>query len=299
MLYVNWERYRAENRHDVFLSWRKPEVIMEQPSAEHRWLWMHDLHYGDRLSESIVRKYTKLIPVSQWHADHLQGLYPFLETKSLQVMENGYDLSRFDLEKPPERNRWRFIYSSSPDRGLANLLRYWHYIRDFEPGVELHIFYGWESFMKTAELGVPDLYRVHQYIMQMGKQPGIIWRGRVSQTELAKEMMAADMWAYPTSFLETFCGAAVEALAANLKIVATRNGNIPYVVGDAGITITGHAASLSYGRYFVGIVHDMMVDVGTRMQFHNKGPARAKLFSWDRAIEPWKQILAETQRVTA
>ncbi len=300
VLYVDWERFRADRPHDVFMSWRKPEAVLEKPVAEHRWLWAHDVHYGDRLTEELARKYTKIIPVSRWQADHMKGLYPFL--KNVQVMENGYDLSRFELDKAPTRNRWRFIYSSSPDRGLAHLLRYWHYIRAFEPAVELHIFYGWESFMKTAEQGVPDLYRVHQHIMQMGEQPGVVWRGRVSQPELAKEMLAADMWAYPTTFLETFCGTAVEALAANLKIVTTRAGNIPAIVGDAGVTINGHAGSLAYGRYFVGIVHDMMVDVATRAQFHNKGPARAKLFSWDRAIEPWKQILAETQlslKVTA
>jgi glycosyltransferase involved in cell wall biosynthesis len=296
--YSYWERFRSENPHDVFVSWRNPAVINEHPVAEHRWLWCHDVHYGDNLTEATVAPgaFTKVIPVSRWHADHMEGIYPFLRGH-LMPLENGYDLTRF--EKKVERNRWRFVYSSSPDRGLATLLRFWPHIRSLDPAVELHIFYGWESFLATAERVSPDLYRVKDFIIQMGEQPGVVWRGRVPQKQLAEELLAADIWAYPTSFLETFCGTAVEALAADLKIITTANGNIPYVVGDAGICIPGHAGSVAYGRYFLGIVHDMMKDLATRANFHQRGNARAQLFSWERAIEPWKQALAETMRVTS
>lgn len=285
--YSYWERFRSENPSDVFVSWRNPTVIHEQPNAPERWLWCHDLHYGDRLTEEIANKYTKVLAVSPWHEQYMKGLYPFLQ--NTDYVENGVHLENFEGKEP--FNRWRFVYASSPDRGLATLLKFWPFIRKMEPMAELHIFYGWESFLKTAELHAPDLYRMHDMIMQMGSQPGVVWRGRVPQKELAREFMAADIWAHPTSFLETFCITAVEAMAANLKIITTAHGNIPYVVGEAGICLRGHAGSIAYGRAFLEIVQGMMQDIEFRQQFDGKGPMLAKTHSWEIALNKWEGLL--------
>lgn len=288
--YTNWERFRANTPADVFVSWRNPGMIDEGPVAPEKWLWMHDVHQGERLSPKRASQYTKVLGVSPWHARYMKALYPFLE--NVDYVPNGVDLERFDV-KGIDRNEWRFIYASSPDRGLATLLRFWPHIIRIEPAAELHIFYGWESFLKQAENGAPDLYRQHKMVMELGNQPGIQWRGRVSQDELAKEMLAASLWAYPTSFLETFCITAVEAMAAGLNIVTTATGNLPDIIGDAGVTIPGYSESIAYGRQFLQLTHGMMADVGFQSHFHGLGPDRAKLFSWERSLDRWKGLLME------
>ncbi len=288
VVYANWERFRPDKPSDVFVAWRHPEMIDEQPNAPERWLWSHDLHMGDRLTADRAEGFTKILGVSPWHAQYLKKVYPFLE--ETDYVENGVDLSRFDVEGI-KRNRFRFVYASSPDRGLATLLKFFPMIRKLEPAAELHIFYGWESFLASAERTTPDLYRLHAMIMELGSQPGVVWRGRVPQDELAREFLAADIWAYPTSFLETFCITAVEAMAAGLQILTTHAGNIPYVVGDAGVTIPGYAGSISYGRSFMELTQGVMADVEFRASFKGKGPMRASLFTWTRALERWKGLL--------
>lgn len=113
----------------------------------------------------------------------------------------------------------------------------------------------------------------------------------MNQQVLAKELLAADIWAYPTSFLETFCITALEAMAANLKIITSSCGNIPYVVGDAGICIPGHASGIGYGRQFLPIVYTMMVDMNTQAQYWNRGPKRVTEFTWDKAMVKWLDLL--------
>ena len=285
--YAYWERFRAQSPSDVFVAWRNPHMIDEQPVAKEKWLWMHDLHSGDRLTPERGAQYDKVLGVSQWHRDHMKALYPFLD--NLDYVENGVDLSRFDQKVT--REPWRFIYASSPDRGLGALLKFWPMIHQMESAAELHIFYGWESFLAQATQGSPGLLRQYEWIQELGKHPGVVWRGRVSQGELAKEMLAASVWAHPTSFLETFCITAVEAMAAGLMIVSSHTGNIPNIVGDAGITISGNSGSIAYGRQFIPAVHGAMADVGFQAQFHGIGPSRAKLFSWERAMDRWKGML--------
>ena len=267
--------------------------MLEQPKAPERWLWCHDLHYRETLTEEIAKRYTRVLAVSDWHASYLPQLYPFLSFlgEGVDVVPNGIELERFAGLRPEAKQHARFVYASSPDRGLATLLRQWPYIRRVEQTAELHIFYGWESFLKQAERGMHDLYRLHDQIQQLGQQPGVVWRGRVGQDELAREFMAADILAHPSSFLETGFIVGMEALAAGLMVVSTRAGNIPHVVGDAGICIAGNAGSIAYGRQFVGCVSLMMVDLETRWQYEGKGPVRAQSFSWAKAMERWESLL--------
>jgi hypothetical protein len=138
------------------------------------------------------------------------------------IVGNGLDPSRF--EQAVDRNVHRFVYTSSPDRGLEQALNYWPKIKEALPDAELHIYYGFESYRRMR--GV-DGYEGH--IMRLAQQPGVVWRGRVGQKALAKELMQASVLFYPGphTFNETYCIAALEAQAAGCVPVTRDNGALP------------------------------------------------------------------------
>ena len=41
----------------------------------------------------------------------------------------------------------------------------------------------------------------------------------------------------------------------------------------------------------MGLAFAMMMDMETRAKYQGKGPERAKLFTWERAMERWKALL--------
>jgi glycosyltransferase involved in cell wall biosynthesis len=148
-------------------------------------------------------------------------MYPFLVDKCF-VVGNGLDASRFDGAEV--RGEHRFVYASSPDRGLEQALNYWPKIKEALPDAEFHIYYGWQNYER---MNAPREYQRH--IMELAQQPGVVWRGRVGQQQLAKELMQSSVLFYPGphTFNETFCIAALEAQAAGCVPVTRDNGALP------------------------------------------------------------------------
>ena len=293
VFYSKWTRFRPEViKPDLFVAWRSPEIgLQEYPHAKRRWLWLHDVNYPGRMTETAAQGFDKIFGISQWHADYLQMAYPFLQGK-VGYLYNGVDLSMF--EEKQDRVRYRCIYASSPDRGLLNLLHMWPQIRSIEPTAELHVFYGWSGIDFWINQGRRDLMEFKRVVSSYLDQPGIQWRGKMPQRELAKEMCKSDLLLYPTSFLETFGLVPLEAMAAGMLPVTSKLGAITEVVGDAGFLVPGSAESTEYQRKWLGVAFASLVDKLTRAEFMGsegynvRGKERAKLFTWEATYGKWK-----------
>ena len=100
----------------------------------------------------------------------------------------------------------RFIYSSSPDRGLDTLLYLWQFIRREFPQATLHVLYGFNNWNKAIDQRNNEQEKKwrDQIMKDMG-QPGVHYYGRVDQNTVAKMYQSADIWFYPTRFTETHC----------------------------------------------------------------------------------------------
>lgn len=292
VLYTNWDRWRPQMKSDMFVAWRTPLLGREQSMSKERWLWLHDLNMHDDFTPEIASGFDKVLGVSEFHRDHLKMVYPFI--RNVDYVPNGINLERF-AKLPERKKRFRCIWASSPDRGLDNLFSMWRVIVGFEPAAELHIFYGWDNLDKMVAMGRVELGDYKRAILKMGKLPGIHWRGKVGQKELAEEMLDADLWLYPTRFIETFAITALEAMAADLKIVTSKAGNIPSLVTeDVGICIPGLASSVIYQDRFIGITMAMMGDLETRAKYAGKGREEVRLWTWENAADRWLKLLGQS-----
>jgi len=233
VFYRHYSKFAPGNPVFAFISWRNPAMFDLPIQAQLKYLWMHDTDSGVNLTEERAAKMTGVMALSQWHVQHLEEMYPFLVGKCF-IVGNGIEPSRF--EGSEERVSTRFAYASSPDRGLEKALQLWPQIREALPDAILDIYYGWENYVR---MGAPQSFQ--RTIMELSKQPGVTWRGRVGQRQLARELMKSSVMLYPShSFNETFCIAALEAQAAGCVPVTRDNGALPET-NSRGILVANDA----------------------------------------------------------
>jgi 2-polyprenyl-3-methyl-5-hydroxy-6-metoxy-1,4-benzoquinol methylase/glycosyltransferase involved in cell wall biosynthesis len=216
--YRHYSKFHPQNPIFTFIAWRNPTMFDLPLNAQVKYLWAHDTDFGEGLTEERANKIDGVMALSTWHVEHLSKTYPFLGDK-LFIVGNGIDPERFAGTE--DRIPTRFAYCSSPDRGLEQALDYWPKVRKAIPDAELHIFYGWINYDKMRRGR-----EFKNYIGKLADQPGVVWRGRVGQKELARELMKCGGFFYPGPhpFEETFCIAALEAQAAGAYPVTRDNG---------------------------------------------------------------------------
>ena len=176
----------------------------------------------------------------------------------------------------------RFIYSSSPDRGLDTLLYLWQFIRREFPQATLHVLYGFNNWNKAIDQRNNEQEKKwRDQIMKDMNQSGVHYYGRVDQNTVAKMYQSADIWFYPSKFTETFCITALEAQISKTVIVCTDLAALHTTVGDRGILIQGDAYTKEYREKALQEVFAILKDEKRRKEMVEKAYEWAKQQTWD------------------
>ena len=193
-------------------------------------LWLQDTHYDD-LDEDTAADYRAIVCVSKWHQELIQTSIP-KHADRVKVIPN-FLLAEHFQGTPPSRSRTKFVYASSPDRGLLTLLRMWPEIRARWPDAALDVFYGWRGCIKLTATGAPGwretFRKMRAEYNQLRWQDGVVETGMVNHLAIAAKMRGAAVWPYPTAFHETACVNALKARAA---------GSVPVTTPLAGLNET-------------------------------------------------------------
>jgi glycosyltransferase involved in cell wall biosynthesis len=218
VVYRDWKRFDPTEERDMVIISRDLYFLKERPNAAIVALWCHDIAYGDGdFTPEIASRVDKIVVMSKWQKALWEERYDWLDAEKIVPIGNAITL--YDTSGV-ERQRHRFIYSSSPDRGLDDILLRWPLIREMGDA-ELHVYYGWQYLD-----GVPELREFKRQVLQLSRQEGVFMHGRIGQAELAKEFARSQFWLYPSmlprdlnkpdngpDFHETFCITALEAQA--------------------------------------------------------------------------------------
>lgn len=224
VVYRKHTKWHPQQASWALISWRHPELFDNEIAAQLKYYWVHDVDQGESVTPEAMAKVDAVMCLTEFHKKHLAEKYPFISEKLL-IVGNGIDVQKF----PPldiARKSDRFVYTSSPDRGLEQALGYWPEIRKRLPDAEFDIYYGWDNYNLMG--GSREFRR---RVEALAKQPGVTWRGRVGQEALYKALASSGVWFYPGPhpFEETYCISAVEAQACGVVPVTRDNGALPEV----------------------------------------------------------------------
>jgi glycosyltransferase involved in cell wall biosynthesis len=278
---------------DIIVCSRQPFMLDIPFETKGKFVWVHDIHVGQpsgRLTEQLF-KADKFFCLSNWHKDFFLQTYSFLHKDSVIVTKNGIDLKRF--EKEPKKIGNRLIYSSSPDRGLERLLELMPSIKHYVPDAELHVYYGFENWLKAAEMynNQPERERIARFqrILEEQEKNGMLkYHGRVNQQEIADAFLSAKVWAYPTWFTETYCITAIEAEAGGCVPVSTALAALPETVSH-GFLLRPPNTAKEYAEAFVNRIVHLMKNETERSRFADAGRKYAfEHHGWDKVAQSWE-----------
>ncbi len=126
--------------------------------------------------------------------------------------------------------------------------------------------------------GVGWLYEeVSAEVVKLGLQARVRFAGYVDDADLPALYRAARVFAFP-SLYEGFGIPPLEAMASGVPVVSSNTSSLPEVVGDAALTVEPRdidALAAALGR--------ALVDEAWRATAIDRGIARARTFTWERA----------------
>jgi glycosyltransferase involved in cell wall biosynthesis len=287
---------------DVLVAWRDAAAL-EVASAKVRLLWAHDAGIRN-VTEWRGALVDRVMALSEWHRECLSHAYREIPAEKFRVTRNGVDLSLF--EQAVERDPEKAVYSSSPTRGLLTMLDLWPDIVGEAKALgardpKLHVFYGFESTLAMAKAaGDEQLLAFVEACSRRVKECeklGVVARGRIPPRQLAREMLSAGAWLYPSwddihnaPWMETSCIGAMEAQVAGLQIVTHRAGALPETVGTNGVFVDECPRVGAGLKAFVAHAARALVDPGVAARDAIALVGRNR-FSWEPVAEEWEKLM--------
>jgi glycosyltransferase involved in cell wall biosynthesis len=197
--------------------------------------------------------YDAIVFASEWQRSEFLPRFS-LSPERTAVMRNAVAPAFLDLFPdgqpilPQKTTPPVLAYTSTPFRGLHLLVAAFPAIQAQVPGVRLRIF----SSMQVYQTSSVEDERSYGFLYQRCRQtPGIEYVGSLPQPLLAREMRGVSMLAYPNTFPETSCIAALEAMASGCRIVTSKLGALPETTAGFATLISPEQDEQSYLREFV------------------------------------------------
>ena len=251
----NYFKFIKNNKIDTCIISRYPEYLPATYLCHYNiskvYLIFHDLiQVGEIIIDNPILK--KIFCLSKYHEEFVKNMFPSLCDK-IDVIGYGIDTGYFQNQKIT-KIPFKFIYSSFANRGLLKILKLWPKIIEKFPKSSLHIHCDIEN--EWLNSCVPDEMNEIKYLLKITKQ--IVFHGWTNKKKLYENWITSDIWFYPTSFLETFCLTAYEAMVSKTLIVCSDIGSLKNTVSEYGIFIVGDPNSKDFDENALNTLFSIM-----------------------------------------
>ena len=253
-----------------------------------RLYWLHDLAldpvHSFLTEPNGISLFEKLIFVSHWQQQQFNTLLKIPYSKGV-VIKNAID--PIEYHDKPKDGPLQLMYCSTPQRGLDVLYNAlslldrddWH----------LHVYssyslYGWKQ---NDEPFQPLFDKIDEH-------PNMTSYGAVPYDELREAWKKMHILAYPSTWQETSCRVAMEAMSAHCAVVTSNWGALPETCGEYGYMYTYTEDKQEHAVRFADELEDVMDEYWSEITQFNLDNARQYAYthySWSKRISQWTYFL--------
>lgn len=279
--YLNYQRFNHRDKFDILVSWRNPHFIRKNLlDARLILLDLHDVPEVGEYDDELLSRIDYIMVKSDYH----RSLLPHVPDNKFQIIGNGIEYDKLAAVKV-KRDPHAIFYGSSPDRGLENLLNIWPQVKQAIPDATLHVCYGFDLFNKL--LGhVAHKMKWRDQMMELLKQDGITYHGKVGKTELYNIAASCGVWAYPTNFQEIDCITARYCQALGTVPITYNYGALETTVQRGERLLVDPFTHESLKTYTQTLINHLKKPYAIDTEF-------TKAWDWSNVAEKWTGVFAQ------
>jgi UDP-glucose:(glucosyl)LPS alpha-1,2-glucosyltransferase len=270
--------------------------VRELENDKIRVYWLHDLpedpetnHLKD---ENSRNKFHKLVFCGHWQYNRYKDYLGIPPSKNHAVIDTPIDPFPSDVMDQKDPETINLIYTSTPQRGLELLVPVFEELAKKHKDIHLHVFssfkiYGWDEADKRFE-PLYDKIRNHPQMTYHGFKPNEVVREYVAK---------ADIFAYPSVWLECNSRSLIEAMSAgalcvhpNIGGLTDTSGNLTYMY-QVDNDINLHAAIFMQTLDSAINLIRTSDDIKGYLRFV-KAYADTR-FNWDKISSQWIDVLTK------
>lgn len=278
---------------DYFISSRSVAPFNYRLHVGKRYVMVHDIWLsGDKNLDIKAWLVTGYGYLSEWHKQFLKQHHNMPEDKMFLTANGICEKYYHNVDEYEKKNQ--SVYSSSPDRGLYQLLKMVPEIRKQVPDFKLIVCYGFFNWKSAAEArNDTKSMELIEKIEGLCGQPGVDYKGRVSKAELAEYQKESKVWLYPSWFSETFCIGSVESGVSKQALLATDFAGLTTTVGSAGILLSPEGLTrdndypAEFRNKFVESAVKLLKDEDYRKEWADKAYKKMSKYSWSKIADDW------------
>lgn len=277
--------YMAKNKPLVHIAWRHNIKVTDAPT----YLWCHDLFTPGAEVTAHYEKHLCLTPFHKRYAMANQGI----SENKIHVTRNGINPEKFKPIDYAKKDPNKFIFSSSPDRGLDRAMRVLDKVREKYPDIKLHVFYGIEHLDKY---GLKDM-RLMLEKMMADRKDWVIYHGATEQSKMMEEFSTAAYCVQPSDWIETSKISAMEQLCSGVYQITRAIGGCVDTMKEAA---ESGMASLVDSECITDVEHDVYVQE-TLKALDEKAYLRIQVdpdkYAWKHVAEEWIRDLIPREEI--
>jgi glycosyltransferase involved in cell wall biosynthesis len=262
--YRTYDSYDEFRETDVLVAWRNWYLLMGK-QARYKWLWCHDVPVGCHCpckeeierEDSAFNHIDKLVLLNDYHKRiYMQAGIP---EERCFVAPIGVDPETFDIEV--ERDWFRVLYFSHPNRGLDRLREIWPRVKAAVPQATLASFW-WE----------PEHWRPANEAL------GILPMRKLGYREIAVECKRAGVFGYPSIF--------APEISPATTIKAQFGGATPVCIIQGGMVDTVK------NGFFLGVTQENYADVLIHVLSNPAANVNTRelMMKWARETYSWASV---------